>query len=65
MANGTGQKELSEQEFLNFEIKLPNIERQNEIVNIIDSIDSKTNIELLKYKNLQQQKNGLLQQMFI
>lgn len=65
LANGTGQKELSEQEFLNFEIKLPNIERQNEIVNIIDSIDSKTNIELLKYKNLQQQKNGLLQQMFI
>ena len=65
LANGTGQKELSEQEFLNFEIKLPNIERQDEIVNIIDSIDSKTNIELLKYKNLQQQKNGLLQQMFI
>ena len=65
LANGTGQKELSEKEFLNFEINLPNISKQNYIVNILDSIDCKINIENLTYINLQNMKKSLLQQMFI
>ena len=65
LANGTGQKELSEKEFLNFEINLPNISKQNYIVNILDSIDCKVNIENLTYINLQNMKKSLLQQMFI
>ena len=65
LANGTGQKELSETEFLNFEIKLPNIEEQNYIVRILNLIESKINIENLRYKHLELFKKSLLQQMFI
>ena len=34
LANGTGQKELSEKEFLNFDVLLPPIEEQKKIVKI-------------------------------
>ena len=53
LANGTGQKELSEKEFLNFEIKLPCIEEQNHIGNIASTCDSEI---LLLQKNLDQEK---------
>lgn len=65
LANGTGQKELSEKEFLNFEIRLPSIEKQNYIINILDFLESKINIENFKYKNLKLMKKSLLQQMFV
>ena len=65
LANGTGQKELSEKEFLNFEIYLPSIEEQNYIVNILDFVESKFNIENSKYEDLKLMKKSLLQQMFI
>ena len=65
LANGTGQKELSEKEFLNFEINLPNIEEQNYIVSILDFVESKINVENLKYEKLKLMKKSLLQQMFI
>ena len=65
LANGTGQKELSEKEFLNFEINLPNIEEQNYIVKTLDFVESKINIENLKYEHLELMKKSLLQQMFI
>ena len=65
LANGTGQKELSEKEFLNFEIYLPSIEEQNYIVNILDFVESKFNIENSKYEDLKLIKKSLLQQMFI
>lgn len=65
LANGTGQKELSEKEFLNFEINLPNIEEQNYIVKTLDFVESKINFENLKYEHLELMKKSLLQQMFI
>ena len=65
LANGTGQKELSEKEFLNFEINLPNIGEQNYIVKTLDFVESKINIENLKYEHLELMKKSLLQQMFI
>ena len=65
LANGTGQKELSEKEFLNFEINLPSIEKQNYIVTILDFVESKISIENLKYELLELFKKSLLQQMFI
>ena len=53
LANGTGQKELSEKEFLNFEIKLPCVEEQNYIGNIASTCDSEI---LLLQKDLDQEK---------
>lgn len=53
LANGTGQKELSEKEFLNFEIKLPCIEEQNYIGNLASLCDSEI---LLLQKDLDQEK---------
>ena len=53
LANGTGQKELSEKEFLNFEIKLPCIEEQNYIGNIASTCDNEI---LLLQKNLDEEK---------
>lgn len=62
-ANGTGQKELSENVFLNFDVKLPSLKIQNEIMEIINL--QKSEISLLK-KQLEQyklQKQGLMQKL--
>ena len=65
MANGTGQKELSEKDFLNFDIKIPNIEEQNQIANLFSNLDRKIDFETKKLQDLKTYKKGLLQQMFI
>lgn len=62
-ANGTGQKELSENAFLNFDVKLPSLKVQNEIMEIVNL--QKSEIFLLK-KQLEQyklQKQGLMQKL--
>ena len=64
-ANGTGQKELSENDFLNFQIKVPSIDEQKHITNILDNIDSKINLNVNIYNSLTKLKKSLLQQMFI
>lgn len=64
-ANGTGQKELSENDFLNFQIKVPSIEEQKHITNILDNIDSKINSNVNIYNSITKLKKSLLQQMFI
>jgi len=38
-ANGTGQKELSEKDFLNFDVIIPRMEEQEKIVDILEKID--------------------------
>ena len=65
LANGTGQKELSENEFLNFTIHIPSLDTQNRIVTILDSIESKIVLENSKLTYLNSLKTSLLQQMFI
>ena len=65
LANGTGQKELSENEFLNFTIHIPSLDTQNHIVKILDSIESKIVLENSKLTYLNSLKTSLLQQMFI
>ena len=54
LANGTGQKELSEKDFLNFSIKIPTIEEQQAIADILSQADKE--IELLQ-KDLEEEKN--------
>ena len=65
LANGTGQKELSENEFLNFTIHIPSLDTQNHIVKILDSIEAKIVLENSKLTYLNSLKTSLLQQMFI
>ena len=64
-ANGTGQKELSEKDFLNFCIKLPMLEEQIKVAKLLLGLDKKIEIEkdiLTAYKK---QKAYLLREMFI
>ncbi|WP_300369806.1 restriction endonuclease subunit S [Brachyspira sp.] len=63
LANGTGQKELSENDFLNFTLLIPSLEEQKKIAELISVIDEE--IENLK-KQLElrkQQKKGLMQRL--
>lgn len=53
LANGTGQKELSEKDFLDFEIMLPSLPEQTAIVKALSTADSE--ISLLQ-KDLEQEK---------
>ena len=65
MANGTGQKELSEKDFLNFSVSIPCLEEQQKIADFLSAYDeaiSYAKQELDKWKEL---KKGLLQQMFV
>ena len=65
LANGTGQKELSEKEFLKFTIKVPEDSVVNNITNIIDKINRKINFENNKLNKLIELKKGLMQNMFV
>ncbi len=53
LANGTGQKELSEKDFLNFDIRIPDIREQKAIAKVLTTADKE--IELLE-KQLEQIK---------
>ena len=63
LANGTGQKELSENDFFNFTLSVPSLEEQKKIAGLLSAIDE--DIENLK-KQLElrkQQKKGLMQKL--
>ena len=47
LANGTGQKELSEKDFLNFEVMIPKIKEQEKVVKILEKVD----LIIEKYQN--------------
>ena len=65
LANGTGQKELSETDFLNFTVQIATKEEQTRIADFFTKLDEQIEVEkaiLEKWKLL---KKGFLQQMFI
>lgn len=64
LANGTGQKELSEKDFLNFKIRLPSIEEQNAIAEVLDTIDKEINL-LQKDLDKEKQKKKALMQLLL
>ena len=64
-ANGTGQKELSEKEFLKFKIWCPQLEVQQKIVNCFKSLDLKIENEKAILNSYFQEKSYLLNNMFI
>ena len=56
---------VSPEDFLKFNIKLPNIEMQNYIVNKLECMIRKINLEEKKLYKLQELKKGLMQNMFV
>jgi type I restriction enzyme S subunit len=60
---GTGQKELSEKQFLKLEIKLPYIKEQEAIASILDTANAELRLYEQKLQALQLQKKGLMQQL--
>ena len=65
LANGTGQKELSEKDFLSFVIRLPDQFTQESIVRKIALVTSKLDIEKKILLLYEKQKQYLLGKLFI
>ncbi len=65
LANGTGQKELSEKEFLNFSIRIPSDNKVKKIIKNVNCISKKILIEENKLNKLIELKKGLMQNMFV
>ena len=65
LANGTGQKELTEKDFLNMKIDIPCLKEQQKIAGFLSSFDQKISTEKETLEHLKQLKKGLLQQMFV
>ena len=64
MANGTGQKELSEKDFLNFSVAIPCLEEQQKIADFLSTVDEKIAVQKDKLAALKIVKKGMLQKMF-
>ena len=65
MANGTGQKELSEKDFLNFSVSIPCLEEQQKIADFLSAYDEAISYAKQELEHWKQLKKGLLQQMFV
>lgn len=65
LANGTGQKELSEKEFLNFNMVLPTTEEQQKIATFLTALDARITAETTRLASAKEWKKGLLQRMFV
>lgn len=63
IANGTGQKELSEKDFLNFDTVVPSLEEQAAIAEVLTAADREIELAQQKLELLRQQKHGLMQQL--
>ena len=63
LANGTGQKELSESDFLNFNLLIPRLEEQNKIAELLTLIDKDIDNlkKMLQLRKLQ--KKGVMQKL--
>ena len=64
-ADGTGQKELSEKEFLDFKIRAPIYDKQKEIGLLLKKINQMKELELSYLNQLHRQKHFFLCNMFI
>lgn len=61
---GTGQKELSEKQLLEIQIKLPkSIEEQIAIAQVLQAADKEISLLKLKAEKLREKKKGLMQQL--
>lgn len=65
LANGTGQKELSEKDFLRFSIQVPVQEEQQKIADFLMQLDEKINSENKKLEQAKKFKKALLNKMLV
>lgn len=63
LANGTGQKELSEKDFLNFEIYIPSPKEQNRIAEILNIYEKELSLLKQQLALYKKQKQGLMQKL--
>lgn len=63
LANGTGQKELSEKDFLNFEIYVPSPKEQNRIAEILNIYEKELSLLKQQLALYKKQKQGLMQKL--
>lgn len=61
LANGTGQKELSEKEFLKFEVMLPEIQEQKAIAKVLKTADREIELLEKKLELIKQEKKAMMQ----
>ena len=61
LANGTGQKELSESDFLEFHILLPPLKEQTAIANILSAADREIDLIRQNIEQEKQKKKALMQ----
>ena len=64
-ANGTGQKELSEKDFLKFKVWVPTQSEQDKIVKCLKSFELKLKTEISFLNNLMLMKKYLLNNLFV
>ena len=56
---------VSPEDFLRFKIKLPNLNEQQKIAEVLMACDDEINLLNLKLENLKKQKQGLMQKLLI
>ncbi len=61
LANGTGQKELSEKDFLGFDIMLPSFEEQTAIAEVLSTADRENDLLRQDIEQEKQKKKTLMQ----
>jgi len=64
-AMGSGSKRIHQNTILNLEINLPSLEEQHAISKMVNSLELNTSLLQRKIKEVQNLKQGLLQQMFV
>lgn len=61
---GAGRnKTLGQSEFLKLNVPVPPIEKQKEIVRLLNASDKEIELQKLKIEAIKQQKKGLMQQL--
>ena len=63
LAQGSTRFNISKTEVLNLTIKLPNLDEQQKIAEVLTACDDEINLLNLKLENLKKQKQGLMQKL--
>ena len=63
LAQGSTRFNISKTEVLNLNIKIPNLDEQQKIAEILTTCDDEINLLNLKLENLKKQKQGLMQKL--
>lgn len=65
IASGTGSKRIHEKALLGLKIKLPSLEEQKKIADLLDNVDNEIQHFNNKLKSIIRYRKGLLQKMFV